>query len=112
MDLAKESLELKRKALENFMEKGLYPYSKFYLAGIKKMRNQYYGNHFSTIGLVGMNEALLNFIGENMGSQKSRTFALEVLDFMREKRYQVMVNTVSIYGNSCWMTMKNQMLSR
>ncbi|GAI34721.1 unnamed protein product, partial [marine sediment metagenome] len=65
MDLAKESLEIKRKTIENFIEKGLYPYSRFYLSGIKKMRDNYWGNHFSTIGLVGMNEAFLNFIGEN-----------------------------------------------
>ena len=63
MDIAKESLEIKRKALENFMEKGLYPYSKHYLSNIKQMRNNYWGNHFSTIGLVGMNEALQNFMG-------------------------------------------------
>jgi len=77
MDLAKESLEIKRKALDNFMEKGLYPYSRFYLAGIKKMRGSYWGNHFSTIGLLGMNEALLNFIGENIASRRGRSFSFE-----------------------------------
>ena len=51
MDLAKESLEIKRKALDNFMEKGLYPYSRHYLEDMKKMRNSYFGNHFSTIGI-------------------------------------------------------------
>jgi len=61
MDLAKESLEIKRKTLENLTEKGLYPYSRHYLEGINKMRGSYWANHFSTIGLVGMNEALLNF---------------------------------------------------
>ncbi|MBL7142160.1 MAG: ribonucleoside triphosphate reductase [Candidatus Pacebacteria bacterium] len=98
MDLAKESLEIKRKILENFMEKGLYPYSKFYLSGVKKMRDQYYGNHFSTIGLVGMNESLLNFIGENMGSQKGRTFALEVLDFMRDRLVDYQKETDNLYN--------------
>jgi len=61
MDLAKESLELKRKVIENYIEKGLYPYSRYYLSNIKKARGQYYGQSFSTIGLVGMNEMLLNF---------------------------------------------------
>jgi len=90
MDLARESLDIKRKALENFMEKGLYPYSRYYLSDIKKMRNNYFGNHFSTIGLIGMNEALLNFLGEDIGTRRGLKFAIEVLEFMRERliKYQ------------------------
>ena len=90
MDLAKESLDIKRKALEDFMEKGLYPYSKHYLSDVKKMRGAYFGNHFSTIGIVGMNEALLNFLGEDIGTKRGLKFAIEVLDFMRERlvKYQ------------------------
>ncbi len=98
MDLAKESLEIKRKALENFIEKGLYPYSKFYLSDIKKARDGYYANHFATIGLVGMNEALMNFIGENIGSRRGRKFSLEVLDFMRDKLVQYQKATGNIYN--------------
>jgi ribonucleoside-triphosphate reductase (formate) len=98
MDLAKESLEIKRKALDNFMEKGLYPYSKFYLEGIKKMRGSYWGNHFSTIGLVGMNEALLNFIGENIGSKRGIKFAEEVLEFMRERLVEYQEETGNLYN--------------
>jgi len=98
MDLAKESLEIKRKALENFIDKGLYPYSRFYLAGVKKMRGGYYANHFSTIGLVGMNEALLNFIGENIASKRGRTFALEVMDFMRKRLVKYQKETKHIYN--------------
>jgi len=98
MDLAKESLGIKRKALENFMEKGLYPYSKFYLASVKKMRNSYFGNHFSTIGLVGMNESLLNFIGEDIGSQRGKKFAIEVLDFMRERLIKYQQETDHLYN--------------
>ena len=98
MELAKESLEIKRKALENFMEKGLYPYSRYYLAGVKTMRGQYFGNHFSTIGLIGMNEALLNFIGENIASRRGRRFALEVLDFMREKLVDYQKKTDNLYN--------------
>ena len=98
MDLAKESLEIKRKTIENFIEKGLYPYSRFYLSGVKKMREQYYANHFSTVGLVGMNEALLNFIGENIASKRGRKFALEVLDFMREKLVKYQKETGNIYN--------------
>jgi ribonucleoside-triphosphate reductase len=98
MELAKESLEIKRKTLENFIEKGLYPYSKFYLAGVKKMRNAYYANHFSTIGLVGMNESLLNFIGENIASRPGKKFTLEVLDFMRKKLIQYQEETGHLYN--------------
>jgi ribonucleoside-triphosphate reductase len=98
MDLAKESLEIKRKALESFIEKSLYPYSKFYLSGVKKMRGQYYGNHFSTIGPNGMNEALLNFMGETIASKRGRKFASEVLDFMRERLVQYQKETDNIYN--------------
>ena len=98
MDLAKESLEIKRKAIENYMEKGLYPYSRHYLQGIKKMRGKYFANHFSTIGLVGMNEALLNFLGENIASKKGRKFALEVMDFMRERLVKYQRETGNLYN--------------
>ena len=98
MDLARDSLEIKRKAIEDFMEKGLYPYSKFYLAGIKKARGGYYSNHFSTIGLVGMNECLLNFIEEDIGSGKGKKFALEVMDFMREKLVRYQKETDNLYN--------------
>lgn len=98
MDLAKESLEIKRKAIDDFMEKGLYPYSKFYLDSVKKMRNSHFGNHFSTIGLMGMNEALLNFLGEDIGSKRGRKFALEVLDFMRERLVKYQKETDNLYN--------------
>ncbi len=98
MDLAKESLEIKRKTLENFMEKGLYPYSKFYLSGVKQMRGHYYGNHFSTIGLVGMNEALLNFMEVDISSKKGRSFALEALNFMRDKLVDYQKETGNLYN--------------
>jgi ribonucleoside-triphosphate reductase len=98
MDLAKESLEIKRKALEDFMEKGLYPYSRHYLAGIKKMRNSYFGNHFSTIGLVGMNEALLNFLGEDITNRRGRKFSIEILDFMRKQLLKYQKETGNFYN--------------
>ncbi|MFC1663661.1 ribonucleoside triphosphate reductase [Patescibacteria group bacterium] len=98
MDLAEESLEIKRKVLENFITKGLYPYSKFYLSGVKKMRGRYYANHFSTIGLVGMNEALLNFIGENIGTKRGKRFALEIMNFMRKKLVKYQKDTDNIYN--------------
>ncbi len=85
MDLAKESLIIKRKVLERFTEQGLYPYSKVYLKGIKETVGSYWGNHFSTIGLVGMNEACLNFLGKDITTDEGYEFAKEILSFMREK---------------------------
>lgn len=85
MLLAKESLLTKRKVLEQLTEKGLYPYSKFYLQKIKDFSGEYWKNHFSTIGLIGMNDALLNLFGENITVAHSHEFAVEVLNFMRSK---------------------------
>jgi ribonucleoside-triphosphate reductase len=98
MELAKESLEIKRKTIEDYIEKGLYPYSRHYLENIKKARGAYYGNHFSTIGLVGANEMLVNFLGENIASHKGRTFALEVMDFMRRRLLEYQKETGNIYN--------------
>ncbi|HNP89036.1 MAG TPA: ribonucleoside triphosphate reductase [Candidatus Woesebacteria bacterium] len=90
MDLAKESLMIKRKVVEDFTGKGLYPYSQVFLTPIKERFGEYWKNHFNTIGLVGMNEACLNLLGENIATKKGRSFALKVLKFMRERigRYQ------------------------
>ena len=98
MDLAKEVLEIKRKVIENLIEKGLYPFSKVYLEPVKRMRGKYYANHFSTIGLVGMNECLLNFLGENIGTKKGIKFAIEVMDFMRERLVKYQKETGHIYN--------------
>lgn len=85
MELAKESLEIKRQLLEELTEKNLYPYTKFYLRDIKCRHKVYWKNHFSTIGLIGMNEACLNLLKDDIGSFRGKQFALEVMDFMREK---------------------------
>jgi ribonucleoside-triphosphate reductase (formate) len=98
MDLAKESLEIKRKIVENFTIKGLYPYSKFYLDSIYKRRGSFWGNHFSTIGLVGMNESLVNFIGEKTSSKKGLKFAEEILSHMREKMINFQKETSNLYN--------------
>ena len=90
MDIARESLQIKRKILEKFAQTGLYPYARHYLEDVKKTKGNYWANHFSTIGLVGMNEALENFMNKNIASQKGHKFAEEVLDFMNKKllKYQ------------------------
>lgn len=83
MELAKESLCIKRQVLEQLTEQGLYPYSRHYLASVKERFGSYWHNHFNTIGLVGMNEALLNFMNCDIASPEGHKFTLEVLDFMR-----------------------------
>jgi len=98
MDLAKQSLEIKRKTLERLSEKGLYPYAKHYLEGVKKMRGQYWANHFSTIGLIGMNEALLNLIKDDIASPKGQKLALMVLDFMRQRLINYQKSTGHLYN--------------
>ncbi|NQU83005.1 MAG: ribonucleoside triphosphate reductase, partial [Parcubacteria group bacterium] len=98
MDLSKESLEIKRDALDDFIKKGLYPYSKFYLEGVQKVRGSYFGNHFSTIGLVGMNECLLNFFGEDIGSESGKRFALEVMEHMRNVLVRYQEETGNLYN--------------
>jgi anaerobic ribonucleoside-triphosphate reductase len=85
MDLAKESLIIKREVLEEFTERGLYPYSRFYLADIKERFGSYWKNHFNTIGVNGMNEALLNFLGAGITSKEGLEFANKVMDHMRER---------------------------
>lgn len=98
MDLAKKSLEIKRKILERFTDNNLYPYAKYYLNSIKKRFGGYWRNHFSTIGLIGMNEACLNFLGKDITTQEGRDFSIKVLDFMREKLMDYQNETDNIYN--------------
>ncbi|HII14733.1 MAG TPA: ribonucleoside triphosphate reductase [Nanoarchaeota archaeon] len=94
MKIAKDSLDIKRKSVENFTEKGLYPYARRYLSGVKESSGKYWNNHFNTIGLIGMNEACLNLFGTNIASTEGRKFALKTLDIMRNelKHYQDSTN--------------------
>jgi ribonucleoside-triphosphate reductase len=98
MQLGKESLVIKRKTLESLTERGLYPYSRFYLDEIKEATGGYWRNHFSTIGLVGMNEALLNLFGISIAEPEGRAFALKVLDFMRDRLAEFQEETGEIFN--------------
>ena len=98
MDIARESLEIKRKVLENYTDKNLYPYTKFYLRDVKARFGVYWKNHFSTIGLIGMNEACLNFLQDDIGSFRGKQFAIEVMDFMRNKITQFQKETGNLYN--------------
>ena len=90
MDIAKESLEIKRKVVTENIEKGLLPFTKRYLVTLH--------NHFSTVGLNGMNEACQNFLGEDISSEKGKIFALEILDCMRKKLADYQVETGNLYN--------------
>lgn len=82
MDLARDSLEIKRNVITRLMDQGLFPYTQRYL--------KHWNNHFSTIGLIGMNESVLNFMGKDMSDPEAREFAKEVLVYMRNRlvKYQ------------------------
>jgi ribonucleoside-triphosphate reductase len=85
MDIARTSLEVKRKVIESFTDKGLYPYTRYYLRRIRERFNRYWSNHFSTIGIIGGNEACLNLIDEDIGTAAGREFAIRILDHMRQR---------------------------
>ncbi|MDN5049840.1 ribonucleoside triphosphate reductase [Aliarcobacter butzleri] len=92
MDLAKESLEIKREFINNMYERGLYPYTKRYLKS--------FNNHFSTIGVNGMNEMLKNFFYENVdiSTKVGNKFCIEILDFMRNKMIKYQEETGNLYN--------------
>ena len=98
MVLAKDSLEIKRKTIENYTGKGLYPYSKFYLRHVFQRYNCYWKNHFSTIGINGMNECCLNFLGKNLAHRDSKVFAIKIMDFMRNVLKDFQEETDNIYN--------------
>lgn len=100
MEIAKDSLETKRKVLEINMQKGLYPYSKHYLEDVYTTYNEYWHNHFATIGPNGMNECIMNFTGgtENIVTPVGKELAEEILDFMNEVLIRFQEETDHLYN--------------
>ena len=98
MEVARSSLEIKRKVLEAFTENGLYPYSRRYLRNVKESYGKYWKNHFSTIGLVGINETVVNLLGVNIASHEGKDFAVKTLSFMREILTDFQSETGNIYN--------------
>ncbi|MBP7005647.1 ribonucleoside triphosphate reductase [Patescibacteria group bacterium] len=90
MDVAKTSLEIKRKVVQDNIDRGLLPFTKRYLKTLR--------NHFSTIGLNGMNEASLNLLGQNIATETGKAFAERVLDFMRDRLVQYQEETGHMYN--------------
>ncbi len=95
---AKESLSIKRKVLEKCTDKNLYPYSRFYLRKIKKATGLYWKNHFSTIGIIGMNEACANLMDTSIGSETGIEFSLKVMDFLRDMLAEMQEETGHIFN--------------
>lgn len=98
MEQAFTSLETKRKVLEQFTDRHLYPYTRFYLRGVKDNHGQYWHNHFSTIGLVGLNEACEHLLGCDIGASEGAEFAGRVLDAMRDKLLTFQERTGNLYN--------------
>ncbi|MBN2526495.1 MAG: ribonucleoside triphosphate reductase [Deltaproteobacteria bacterium] len=98
LQTAKESLEIKRKVLEQFTDKGLYPYTSFYLRAVKAQHDCYWANHFSTIGLLGMHEACQHLLGKGIASTEGRQLALDTLDFLRDRLTGIQQETGHFYN--------------
>ena len=98
MVLAKESLVIKRENIEKYTIEGLYPYTKFYLRAVKQKSGKYWSNHFSTIGLVGLNEALLNLNGEDLTTGKGQEIGNQILEFMRDKIFKFQEETNQLFN--------------
>lgn len=98
LDIARLSLDIKRKVLEALTDQGLYPYSAYYLQPVKARTGQYWANHFNTIGIVGMNELCMNFLGEDISTPAGRELALRLLDFARERLRQYQAESGGLYN--------------
>ena len=98
IQISADSLSIKRKILEKFTEGDLYPYSKFYLRKIKESTGIYWRNHFSTIGILGMNEACINFMGENIATEKGQDFAEKIMDHIRTRIEKLQEKTDEIFN--------------
>lgn len=98
MELAKNSLEIKRKTIEAYTDKGLYPYSKFYLRHIHQRFGCFWKNHFSTIGINGMNECCINHLGVGIANPEGKNFAVKVMNFMRNVLAEFQEETGNIYN--------------
>ena len=98
MNLAKVSLEIKRKVIESFTDRGLYPFSRVYLQEVKQCSGYYWNNHFSTIGITGMNEACLNLLGEPIYNPKAREWSVRVLQAMRDQLVAFQEETGNLYN--------------
>jgi ribonucleoside-triphosphate reductase len=96
--LAAESLAIKRKELERFTEGGLYPYTMFYLRDVKARHGKYWANHFSTVGVVGANEACLNLLGKSIASPEGQSLAMKALNRLRDRLANLQEETGEMFN--------------
>ncbi|MCL2293583.1 MAG: ribonucleoside triphosphate reductase [Spirochaetes bacterium] len=90
MEIAAKSLKIKRKVINHLLQTGLFPYTRRYL--------KHLDNHFSTIGITGMNECLLNFMNKDITAPEAKEFAVEILDFMRNKLAELQEKTGDLFN--------------
>ena len=96
--IGKVSLEIKRKIIEQQSEKNLYPYCTHYLRHVKERTGSYWYNHFNTIGIVGMNEAMLNFMGKDLTTREGQRFALDIMNALRDHMVEFQQETGHFYN--------------
>lgn len=107
VDLAIRSLNIKRELVEAYTEHGLHPFARRYLESVKKSRGAYWGNHFGTVGVIGMNEACLNLLGVDIAHPDSYQLALDTLNFIRDilvkkqQEYGLMYNLEATPAEGC-----------
>ncbi|MBN2722766.1 MAG: ribonucleoside triphosphate reductase [Deltaproteobacteria bacterium] len=98
MEKARESLEIKRTVVEELTDRGLFPYTTNYLSTVKQRFGTWWANHFSTIGIIGMNEAAVNFKGAPITEAGSREWSIKVLNYMRDKLSDFQDETGNYYN--------------
>lgn len=98
--LAKTSLEIKREVVEKLTDRNMYPYCKFYLKDVKNRTGKYWANHFNTIGIVGMNEAIMNLFSkdENITTPNGQAFAIKTMNFLRDLMVEFQTETGNQYN--------------
>ncbi len=98
LEIARDSLEIKRKVIEELTRRNLYPYSKFYLRSVFELTGGYWHNHFSTIGILGVHEACVNFLGKGIDTEEGKEFAKKILNFIRDKLLEFQKETGNLYN--------------
>ena len=98
MEKARDCLSIKREVIEELTHSNLHPYSRFYLSDVRERFGEYWKNHFCTIGIVGMNEAVLNLLGTDLCTDEGVSFAERVLDHMNERLLEFQEETGNLHN--------------
>lgn len=98
LDLAKEAHIIKRKVINDFTDKGMYPYTSFYLQDVKKRTGSCWSNHFNTVGVIGMDDACQNLFGCSIGEEKGKDFALRVMNHVRDRLIEFQEETGLLFN--------------